>query len=255
LILVGGCTRRPPKNKMKNAIVQINIQDKSYQEPGFNGLFQSPINKYSIHSVKEYCDKIDVDHVVITKPKIQAKHPVFERFDLILNDSWWNHYEQILYCDTDIIVDPMCPNFFKKFSDTNTMKTAVYAKYQKQSIHWSNLVKKVPLYRKLDQKDFKERFFQTGVWSMNKSVALQLRPYIRHFRKFKTYDDGQILNWAFVKSKVPHQKINANWNYKLTDKPVPEEGKVNFIHAAGGRKHSMTSPILKYCQSKWSNLQ
>lgn len=240
---------------MKNAIVQINITPKTYADPSFNGLLQSSLNKYSIHSVSEYCKKYQIDHVVITEPKIKSKHPVFERFDLILNNDWWDRYDQILHLDTDIIISPHAINFFAEFDDVDTMKVAVYPKYQKADLAWwKKEINRKVLYRKLDPKECKKRFFQTGVFCLTKSSANILRLYIKHFRLLDSYDDGKILNWAFIKSMVPYKKISNAWNYKLTDQPIPDLKAKYFIHAAGGKKHNPNSYIMKYCTKRWPNL-
>ena len=239
---------------MKNAIIQINIDSSHYHDPKFNGLQQSMLNKYSIQSVKEYCDKYKIAHEVITRPTLKAKHPVFERFDLILNKDWWQKYDQILHLDTDIVISPYASNFFENLTDLTTMKVAVYSKYQNATLSWwEKEIKKKVLYRKLEPQECKKRFFQTGVFCLTKNSAEILRPYIKHFRLLESYDDGKILNWAFIKSKVPFQKISNTWNYKLTDQPIPDLQKKYFLHAAGGKKHKPESHIMKYCRSRWPN--
>jgi len=240
---------------MKNAIIQYDVDSNKYDDPRFNNLTRSDIVKYSTHSIGEYCKKYNIDHVVITEPKLEnIKHPVFERFDLILNDAWWNKYEQILHVDSDVIVHESVPNFFEEHSNPVSMKTAIYPKYNASSDKWWRANITHSLYKNLDPKQCVERFFQTGVFGLTKHSARCLRPYVKNFRMLDSWDDGQIINWAFISSGVKHEKVSQKWNFKLRDKLVPNNKTAYFIHPAGGRKHRKDSHIQKYCRLRWPNL-
>ena len=91
---------------MRNLVIQYYIDIQKYTQPGYNNLKPSPIEEYSTHSFKQYCGKFDLDYCRITEPKINFKHPTWERFDLWTDPSWWGRYEQIMYVDSDVVALP-----------------------------------------------------------------------------------------------------------------------------------------------------
>ena len=89
----------------------------------------SKLYKHCINSVSEYCDKHDIEHYVLTKPKLRINPnpftsnrsdgasrlgylPIYEKenaFDLLPK------YDQIAVIDSDIYIRPDSPNIFDDF--------------------------------------------------------------------------------------------------------------------------------------------
>ena len=99
----------------RNLVIQYYIDIQKYSQPGFNNLKPSPMETYSRNSFQEYCKKFDLDYLRITEPKVGFKHPTWERFDLWIDRSWWDKYDQIMYVDSDVIALPHAPNIFKDY--------------------------------------------------------------------------------------------------------------------------------------------
>ena len=88
----------------KNLVIQYYIDVKKYSQPGFNNLKPSPMETYSRNSFQKYCEKFNLDYLRITEPKLAFKHPTWERFDLWVDRSWYDRYEQILSAESTWIV-------------------------------------------------------------------------------------------------------------------------------------------------------
>ena len=95
----------------------------------------SKLYEHCIQSVAEYCKKYDIEHIVLTKPKLRIAPdiftdyrskesyekyggylPIYEKenaFDLI------DKYDQIGIIDADIYIRPDSPNIFTEFGHDN----------------------------------------------------------------------------------------------------------------------------------------
>ena len=115
----------------KNLVIQYYIDVQKYSQPKFNNLKPSPMETYSRNSFEIYCKKHNLDYLRISEPKLGFKHPTWERFDLWMDRSWYDKYEQIMYVDSDVIAMPHAPNIFKDYPDIdNKLKTCYYPKFR-----------------------------------------------------------------------------------------------------------------------------
>ena len=96
---------------MKNIIVQIFINKKGWEEEDRLNWQNDEVFELSQILVKYYASQIGAEYYLITKSKINFKHPTWERFQLF-SEEWVNKYSNILYLDTDVFTWPKSPNIF-----------------------------------------------------------------------------------------------------------------------------------------------
>lgn len=233
---------------MRCAIIQYNIDPKYYNQPEYNNLKPSPINAYSKLSFELYCKKYGYDFLYITEPRIGYRHPTFERFDLWLDRSWWDQYDQIMYVDTDVIANKHAVEVFaEKISNEFTL--ASYPRYRMLPLSSHKQKNLDTIFRNISPEKLQSTRFQTGFFIVNKLCTEHMLPWIRRYRHFAV-DDGQILNWAVMSSEVPIREVSHKFNFKYNG-GSGKLSKQNFIHAAGGKKHKSQSNISKYCQDEF----
>ena len=185
---------------MKNLVIQYYIDTKKYSHPSFNNLYASPMEEYSRYSFQRYCKKFDLDYLKITEPKLGFKHPTWERFDLWLDRSWWEKYDQIMYVDSDVIAFDHAPNIFLDYPTIdNRLKTAWYPKFRVATPDGAKLNQRVnPLADLYTGETIRDRFVQPGVMILNKVNTEFMLPWISKYKDITDdrIDDGMFLNLA-----------------------------------------------------------
>jgi len=225
---------------MKNLIIQYYIDTNLYTQPNFNNLYASPAEQYSSHSFQIYCKKYGIDYIKITKPKLGFKHPTWERFDLWMDRSWWDRYDQILYVDSDVFALPHAPNIFEHYPSLDTFKGAEYEKYRKASPNeCKQFYKNIDLFNEIAGEEMSKKFIQPGVFMLNKKCTEDMLPYISQYKDIldEKIDDGMFLNYCIVKSKVACTDMNTKWNFKNNGGEKFNNKLTYFLHSAGGKKH------------------
>jgi len=238
---------------VKKCIVQYWIQADQYSDPDYNALLKKSqefdaeeFAGRSARSFQSYADKHGHDFIRIEKKKLDFKHPTFERFDLWLDDTWWEQYDEIMYTDSDVFAMPDAPDIFSEYPDGTSLKVCDYAKFQQahSQEHFDNWHQ--GLLKECTIEECKQIGFQPGVFILSKSARDDMKPFIARFRDLDDHD-GNILMWAAIKSKVPVLRMSELYNFKnahMRGKP-----KVNFFHAAGHKKmkhfHSINSFLIK----------
>jgi len=225
---------------MKTLIIQYYIDTKKYSHPTFNNLGASPMEEYSRHSFMKYCDKYGIDYLRITEPKLGYKHPTWERFDLWIDRSWWDKYDQIMYVDSDVIAFEHSPNIFDKYPVIdNQLKTAYYPKFRDAGPEGAKYNQRVnPLADRYTGETISKRFVQPGVMILNKVNTEFMLPWISKYKDITDdrIDDGMFLNHCIVESKVPLLDMDRKWNHKNNGERY-DYNNVYFLHCAGGKKH------------------
>ena len=220
---------------MKKCIVQYWIPAGDYKEPDYNNLLKDqPLSEISARSFKSYAEKHGADFVRITEKKLDWKHPTFERFDLWLNDDWWKEYDEIMYTDSDVFAMPWAPNIFDMYPDPNTFKYCHYPRIETATTQAQYDAFYHGLYTDCTLEQVKAKAFQTGVFILTKKAREIMKPFVNRYKELDKYQDGEILNWATIKSEVPITKMNEWFNFKnahFDNKP-----KIYFFHAAGRKK-------------------
>lgn len=218
---------------MKCVIVQYNIDPRLYAEPGYNNLHATDLRhileKKCTTLVSYYAKKHNLDHHIITRPKIKFRHPTFERFDLWTDASWTEKYDYVMYMDNDIMIDPTSPNIFNECKP-DAFNTCWY-KYR--HLEPESLKKEVKdhVLKRMPGEKLRYRF-QSGLFVINKYSVKKTKRWISKYRMFNV-DDGMILNWAILSSGVKMNMMPIAFNVKYN---APSK-KGYFLHAAGGKKH------------------
>ena len=225
---------------MRNLVIQYYIDIQKYSQPEFNNLKPSPMEEYSRHSFKLYCEKFGLEYLRITEPKLGFKHPTWERFDLWTDRTWWDNYDQVMYVDSDVIALPHAPNIFEQYPDIDSrLKTAYYPKFRNAGPEGAKLNQRVnPLADNCTGKQISSRFVQPGVIVLNKENTEFMLPWIEKYKDIKDnrIDDGMFLNSCIVDSEVPLLDMNKKFNHKNNGEHFDYDN-VYFLHCAGGKKH------------------
>jgi hypothetical protein len=237
---------------MRNLVIQYYIDIQKYTQPGYNNLKPSPIEEYSTHSFKQYCGKFDLDYCRITEPKINFKHPTWERFDLWTDPSWWGRYEQIMYVDSDVVALPDAPNVFELYKDLDTFKFAKYDRYRKMPVEIHASSNRDTIFKDIDPAIIQRKRFQTGVFILTKKIAEAMLSTVKEYSKCEV-DDGQFLNWAVMHSGVPYTEMDLKFNVKNNGQYIKD--KIYFMHCAGGKKHKKASKIWHLMKEYYPTVQ
>ena len=237
---------------MRNLVIQYYIDIQKYTQPGYNNLKPSPIEEYSTHSFKQYCGKFDLDYCRITEPKINFKHPTWERFDLWTDPSWWGRYEQIMYVDSDVVALPDAPNVFELYKDLDTFKFAKYDRYRKMPVEIHASSNRDTIFKDIDPAIIQRKRFQTGVFILTKKIAEAMLSTVKEYSKCEV-DDGQFLNWAVMHSGVPYTEMDSKFNVKNNGQY--RKDKIYFMHCAGGKKHKKASKIWHLMKEYYPTVQ
>ena len=220
---------------MRNCIVQYFIDPKLYSDPEFNNLSnkQEDYAKLSEQSFRAYAKKYNCDYQLISQPKLKHRHPTFERFDLWLDATWFELYDQILYVDSDVFAMPGAPDVFAQYNNIKTLKVCESNKFQQMSNKTYSGRVQQGLVANIDVATIRQRGFQPGVFILNKHVVAKTKKWIEQYQQFDTHD-GDILLWAVYNSDVEIERLSWKFNYKrayFRDAP-----KIYFFHAAGRKK-------------------
>lgn len=230
----------------ENLVIQYYIDVKKYSQPGFNNLKPNPIEKYSRHSFQKYCKKFNINYLRITEPKLGFKHPTWERFDLWVDRSWWNKYDQILYVDSDVIALPHAPNIFANYPIIdNRLKTCYYPRFREATPETAKYNQRVnPMAGQFSGETICKKFVQPGVMMLNKVNTKFMLPWISKYKDVTDdkIDDGMFLNASIVQSKVPLLDMERMYNFKNNGAKCNYD-RVNFLHCAGGKKHKRDCKI------------
>jgi len=239
---------------MKKCIVQYWIPSSEYTHPGYNNLLKNS-NKFdadgfanrSARSFELYANKYNHDFVRVTEKKLNYKHPTFERFDLWLDDHWWEKYDEIMYVDSDVFAMPEAPDIFQHYKSLGTFKVCEHDAFQKATLPEQIDLIHHGLLKKCKLDEVKHYGFQPGVFILTKTARDIMRPYIEQFKELNDHD-GHILIWACIQSQVPLTRMSRFYNYKKAYfKGHPES---YFFHAAGHKKLVHLGRIYDFLEKK-----
>jgi hypothetical protein len=239
---------------MKKCIVQYWIPSSEYTHPGYNNLLKNS-NKFdadgfanrSARSFELYANKYNHDFVRVTEKKLNYKHPTFERFDLWLDDHWWEKYDEIMYVDSDVFAMPEAPDIFQHYKSLGTFKVCEHDAFQKATLPEQIDLIHHGLLKKCKLDEVKHYGFQPGVFILTKTARDIMRPYIEQFKELNDHD-GHILIWACIQSQVPLTRMSRFYNYKKAYfKRHPES---YFFHAAGHKKLVHLGRIYDFLEKK-----
>ena len=243
---------------MKNLIIQYYIDTQLYSQPNYNNLGPNDMQRYSRHSFELYAQRHGLEFERITKAKLSYKHPTWERFDLWLDPTWLDQYDQIMYVDSDVIAMPHAPNIFSIYTNTKSFKAANYARYRQLDLGLQHDKKTNPggLFDQISSERMRQVRFQTGVFILNKRSAETSLPWVKQYKdidaKFNC-DDGAFLNWAIMASNVAYEDMHSDWNVKKNGQKI-DYSKPNFLHCAGGKKYKPEYKLYKQLNEWFPNI-
>ena len=239
---------------MKNLIIQYYIDIKKYDDPEFNDIKPSPIEQYSSHSFQLYCEKYGCEYLKITNPKLNFMHPTWERFDLWIDRSWWDRYDNILYVDSDIIALNHAPDIFSMYQDTECFKAAWSPKFRDTDDPFF-VLRHNPWREQYTKQEINSRFIQPGVFMLNKKCTEQMLPWIEKYRDVTDpkIDDGMYLNHCLVKSQVAMCNMDRKFNFKNNGQRIDKD-TAYFLHCSGQKKHKKHSKIWARLRGKFPEI-
>ena len=181
----------------KNAIVQISIPAKGWEQENLIKYQSEEVVSLSVKLSQRYAKRVNAQHFLISKAKIFFKHPTWERFQLF-EDKWINNFDNILYLDTDVFPWPDAPDIFD-FINNKAFNTAIHSA--------GKTLNGIPS-------------FNAGVFVLNKSCAINMRKYFKKnlwlekFKKDPNWEDSKELNEIAQKPEIIHHRLSTTWNIK-----------------------------------------
>lgn len=237
---------------MKTMIYQVSVGKPSLLYDG------------CISSVKSYCKKYDIDHIIQTVPKLMIRPdpfttnrsreavdrlgylPIYEKENAF---DYLDKYDKIAIVDSDIWIRPNAPNIFEAFNDDVDFggvverEMPITEKYQQKIRNYSAMQ-----YRDLAQFiDFKPNnlgfeFFNMGLMLLNSSIKDYLKgkspkEFIEQ-SKFKDFVDGKgawkwstdqtLLNFWVKEQNMKVQHMDWKWNGLYTANTKIKD--CHFVH-------------------------
>ena len=228
----------------------------------------SKLYDHCTNSVREYCAKYKIDHVVQRQPIMKIKPDVFvtnrskesyEKYGGFLPIyekenafDYWDRYDQICIIDADIWIRPGSPNIFEHTSADADFSGVIEASMP--ILPWYE--QKIENYSRMQYGQLKDYwkpqgktghpFMNMGLMMMNKSITTYLRgdsgkQFIQR-PEFKDFVDGigtwkwstdqTLLNYWIYKEKMTVKNLNWKWNALYTaviDYYVKEAYFVHFF--------------------------
>lgn len=230
---------------------------------------RSNLYDHCVESVKEYCDKYDIHHIVQRQPILMIKPDVFSMNRSV--ESYEKHggflpiyekenafgyldeYDQIAIVDADIWIRPHTPNIFDDFGTEHAWggvaewRMPITLEYHNKIKNYS-FMQYAPLAKEgvdIHVNEFGHEFFNMGLILINSQL---LKPYIKgqspkefierpEFKRFvdglgawKWSTDQTLLNYWIRKEKIPYKHMNWKWNALY--KAIREEciNDAYFVH-------------------------
>lgn len=226
----------------------------------------SNLYKHCIDSVRQYCEKHGITHIVQETPKLRIKPDVFatnrskesyEKYGGYLPIyekenafDYLDDYDQIAIIDADIFIRPNSPNIFDDFGDKAfgavCEREMPIKDWYKEKIRNYSRMQYNPLHK--NTLDFKPNnlgfeFFNMGMIVLN---CEKFKPYLKgqtpkqflERAEFKDFVDGlgawkwstdqTLLNYFIKKYKVPTQHMSFKWNGLFTANKQIED--CHFVH-------------------------
>ena len=230
---------------------------------------RSKLYDYCTASVKSYADKISVDYVIQTTPKMMIKPDVFatnrskesyEKYGGFLPIyekenafDYFDRYDQICIIDADIWVRPEAPNIFNELDTENgTIEFAGVIERMAPILPWykQKLIGYTRMqYSNLGKVDWKWNeagalFYNMGLMLMDKKITKYLngqtgKQFIQR-PEFKDFVDGQgawkwstdqtLLNYWVKKENMIQKHLDWKWNALYTAIPNDKIKEAHFVH-------------------------
>lgn len=220
---------------------------------------------YCIESVKKYCKKYNIEHIVQKEPilKIVPDKAVTNRSDASYGRlgylpiyekenafSYLDQYDKIAIIDSDIYIRDAAPNIFDELNGGTEFAAVVEREMPLTKTYISKIITySKEQYSQLtdvnwEKNDLGYEFMNMGLIVFSKDISKYLNnqtpaQFLRRqeFKKFidglgywKWSTDQTLLNYWIRKEKINYKKLNWKWNTLY--KGVEDKNLVNsyFIH-------------------------
>lgn len=212
----------------------------------------SKLYEHCIESVAHYCAKYDIEHIVLTEPKLRIKPdiftsnrseesymkyggylPIYEKENAF---DYLDRYNQIAIVDADIYIRSDAPDIFSDFGTEHAFGAVAEREmdiqdwYANKIINYSRMQYEMLYHHKgIDFKPnrYGYEFFNMGLILLNSEL---FKPYLKgqdphsfiNRMEFKDFVDGQgawkwstdqtLLNYFVKKYKIPVKHMDGKWN-------------------------------------------
>ena len=130
--------------------------------------------------MRAYAEKIGADFVVINTPKLNLSCVHYEKYQIY---ELLESYDRIIYLDTDILLNPDCPNLFKIVPEDNFGAFLI----SKHTYYHDGEIKIVQ--KELGELGWKREYFNSGVMVFSQ----------HHRQIFNIMQEPGMLGWAMKK--------------------------------------------------------
>lgn len=213
---------------------------------------KSALYDHCTNSVEAYCKEHNIDHVILTKPKLMVKPDPFNTgrskeavdrlgylpiFEKEVAFEYFDDYDQVAIIDSDIWIRPGSPNIFNElppefdFGGVAERDMPITEQYARKIINYSQM-QYGKLHGKVDfmPNRFGYEFFNMGMMVMNKSFQKHLKgmspkdwitqPQFKDFvdgvGPWKWSTDQTLLNYFMKSSRVKVKNMDWKWNGLFT---------------------------------------
>ena len=213
--------------KNKFLILQIDI---GHGTQWGNKKTIDPIREVFIPSVKNYSDKYEYEHLLITKSKYEEefgefdflstrkKHYSFERYF-----HFNNEYDYTIYIDNDVYIYPDADQLpqFNGFGNVREPE--------------GNSSR---IFREINNLNNTYGYFNSGVTFCDNLTAKKLSEYMlsrlqKKIRAKGKNSDNMLLNEFILQNNKLFSEIGCEWNYMPFLENSPKTNKPNFFHFVG----------------------
>lgn len=212
--------------------------------------------EYSVNDFKEYGKKYNAEYVFKNKPFISfadelKKHEIYyNKLIAIIQDKSLDEYDNILYADTDVVIDDFNHNIFDLIADDTDVVLIgddylVPIYYLKG--HWKEMLRIFS-----DEYLEPEYFVNSGVMLWTKKGRLKARKEFLNFERWLSYpqynvknDDEFYLNAMLTINNFNIQYLSEEWNWRednMTNRfneQIERNGKPIFHHFLFGSKKNI----------------
>ena len=229
---------------------------------------RSKLYEWCIDSVKKYCEKYDIDHIVQTEPILKIGPlnwqnsnrsencrkrgflPIYEKENAF---AYFDRYDQIAIIDSDIYIHDHAPNIFKAINPASDFggvierEMPITPEYQNKIRHYS-----ASQYQWLHEKgyaDFKPNnlgyeFYNMGLMVMNKSIQKYLlgqtpkqflrrkkfQPFVEGRGAWKWSTDQTLLNFWVRNAGMKLDRLDWKWNALFKGVTDEAQKEARFTH-------------------------
>lgn len=184
---------------MKNLILQVNIPLHS-KKSASTFYYDSDMYAASNKSVKEWAHSHGHDYILIED--LTYHHPAFERFRMFNEE--WDHYDQIMYVDSDFFVHKMTPNILG------------WTKERKEEVFLTlNTTTDTETNRKSCKKCKTETYYNSGMMIWKRKARQLVRSITKEAVDLYTksaFKDQDAINWMLRDKHDLILRLGSDWN-------------------------------------------